>query len=90
MKVIKVGAVWCNTCNVMRPRWEKIEKDHSWLKTEYFDFDEDFEAVKKYHLGDEIIPAFIFLSDNDSVLEMVHGEISEKDLLTLIYTYKDQ
>lgn len=41
MKVLKIGAVWCNGCLVMRPRWQEIEKENPWLKTEYFDFDED-------------------------------------------------
>lgn len=39
MKVLKFGAVWCSGCLVMRPRWEKIEKEHAWLETECFDCD---------------------------------------------------
>ena len=45
MKVLKFGAVWCNGCLVMRPRWQEIEKETPWLTTKYFDFDKDKEMV---------------------------------------------
>jgi len=34
MKVLKIGAVWCNGCLVMKPRWEELEKENPWLETE--------------------------------------------------------
>jgi hypothetical protein len=51
MKVLKFGAVWCPGCLVMKPRWKEIETDNSWLETEYHDFDQDKEVVRKipYH-----------------------------------------
>ena len=39
MKVLKFGAIWCNGCLVMKPRWAQIEEENSWLETEYFDFE---------------------------------------------------
>ena len=66
MKVIKIGAVWCPGCLVMRPRWAEIEKENPWLKTEYLDFDGDKEEVEKYHVEDGVLPAFIFL-DKDII-----------------------
>jgi len=48
MKVIKIGAIWCNGCLVMKPRWLEIENENPWLKTEYLDFDADKEKVSKY------------------------------------------
>ena len=45
MKVIKIGAVWCNGCLVMRPRWQEIETENPWLTTEYFDFDQDSTKI---------------------------------------------
>jgi len=50
MKVIKIGAIWCNGCLVMRPRWQEIEKENPSLKTEYFDFDNDKDTVNKYKI----------------------------------------
>ena len=47
MKVLKFGAVWCSGCLVMKPIWQEIEKEHPWLKTEYYDFDKDKETVKR-------------------------------------------
>ena len=49
MKVIKIGAIWCNGCLVMKPRWGEIEKKNPWLETEFYDFDESPEIVKKYN-----------------------------------------
>ncbi|NCC70988.1 thioredoxin, partial [bacterium] len=37
LKVLKFGAVWCPGCLIMKPRWEEIEKENIWLKTEYYD-----------------------------------------------------
>jgi thiol-disulfide isomerase/thioredoxin len=46
MKILKFGAIWCNSCLVMRPRMTEIEKENPWLKTEYYDFDQDKEMIK--------------------------------------------
>jgi len=59
MKVLKFGAVWCSMCLIMGPRWREIEEENSWLKTEYYDFDEDKDAVEKYKIG-KGLPIFVF------------------------------
>ena len=48
MKVIKIGAVWCNLCNVMKPRWQEIENELPWLETEFLDFDQNSDKVAVY------------------------------------------
>ena len=89
MKVIKIGAPWCSGCLVMGPRWEKVEHDNPWLKTEYLNFDEDTEKVKKYKV-DEKLPVFIFLSKGDREIDRKVGEITEEEILELINKYKDK
>ena len=89
MKVIKIGAVWCSGCLVMKPRWEKIEHDNSWLETEYLDFDDDPEKVKKYKVG-KTLPVFVFLGKDGSELDRKVGEITEEEILELINKYKDK
>ena len=60
MKLLKIGAVWCPGCLVMKPRLQEIEKEIPELVTEFYDFDKDIEVMKKYSI-DHKLPVFIFL-----------------------------
>ncbi|MFW0862199.1 MAG: thioredoxin family protein [Candidatus Komeilibacteria bacterium] len=88
MKILKFGAVWCPGCLVMRPRWEKIEKENDWLNTEYFDIDEFPEVKEKYELKE--YPTFIWLDKNEQEIDRRQGEISEDEILDLINKYKEK
>jgi len=88
MKVLKFGAVWCNGCLVMRPRWAEIEKENSWLKTEYFDFDKDKEMVQKYGISSGVLPVFIFLDKDGGEIVRLSGEVEKKELLKVIVEHK--
>lgn len=90
MKVIKIGAVWCSGCLVMRPRWEHLEKANSWLKTEYYDYDQDREKIKKYDLAPDRLPIFIFLGRKGNKLKELSGEFSENALQKFLDKYKDK
>ncbi len=89
MKVIKVGAVWCNGCLVMKPRWQEIEKENQWMKNEYYDFDKDREVVEKYKV-DSNLPTFIFLDKDGNELTRLHGEPSKTKLMEIINQNKDR
>ena len=89
MKVLKFGAVWCPGCLVMRPRWQEIEKENPKLKTEYYDFDEDEEAVKQWDI-DDTLPTFVFVDKNDKELFRLQGEKSKEELLKLLLENKDK
>jgi len=90
MKVIKIGAEWCSGCLVMKPRWQKIEKQLPWLKTEYYDFDEDEKKIKKLGINVQKLPVFIFLHDNEKEIRRLNGEMSEKDLYKVINEIKSE
>jgi len=90
MKVLKFGAVWCSGCLVIRPRWQKIEKDHPWLKTEYYDFDNDKLVVKKYDIEAGRLPTFIFLDKNSREITRISGELSVKELEKHIFANKNK
>lgn len=91
MKVIKIGAVWCSECIVMRPRWAEIEKEQSWLKTEYLDFDKDKEKLQKYNADkEEKLPVFIFLDKKGKEFLRMRGEPSKKKLLEIILENKNK
>ncbi len=90
MKVLKIGAVWCNGCLVMRPRWAEIEKENPWLQTQYFDFDKDKEIIEKYKIESGKLPVFIFLDKEGNEILRLDGEIEKKELLKVIEENKDK
>lgn len=89
MKVLKFGAVWCPGCLVMRPMWQEIEKENQWLKNEYYDYDQDEKAVKKWHV-DDTLPTFIFVDKYEKELFRLQGERSKQELLKLLLENKDK
>lgn len=89
MKVLKFGATWCPGCLIMRPRWQEIETERPWLKTEYFDYDGDSEIVVKWQI-DEILPTFVFLDKNSKELFRLRGEKSKAEIIRLIDDNKDK
>ena len=52
-------------CLIMKPRWEEIEKENPWLEAQYYDFDQDKEAVQKYNITKDL-PVFVFLDKDDN------------------------
>ena len=90
MKVIKIGAVWCNGCLVMRPRWQEIEKENPELITEYYDFDNDKETINKYEINSGILPVFIFEDSQGNEIERLSGEIEKEKIVQLIKEYEDK
>lgn len=90
MHVIKIGAVWCNGCLVMRPRWQEIEAENPQLQTTYYDFDQDQEKIEKYHLEDSKLPTCIFVDKNGEEIERLHGEIEKSTLVEKINSYQDK
>jgi thiol-disulfide isomerase/thioredoxin len=84
MKIIKIGAIWCSGCLVMKPRWKKIEQQIPNLNTKYFDYDESRSEVEKYNLDISRLPTFIFLDKEENELIRLTGEVSEKELSKVI------
>lgn len=90
MKVIKIGAVWCSGCLVMKSRWEEIEKKNPWLKTEYHDYDNDQEKIGKYNIKAEKLPVFLFLDKKGKVFLALSGEIPKEKLKEIILKNKNK
>lgn len=89
MKVIKIGAVWCNGCLVMKPRWAELEQENPWLKTEFYDYDQSPDVMKKYDV-DENLPVAIFLSNDEKELKRFSGEVSKDELQQALTTFRDK
>lgn len=90
MKVLKIGAVWCSGCLVMRPIWKKIEAENPWLQTEYFEYDNHPEIVEKYALEAGRLPTFIFLNSDGGEITRISGEVEEKELLKMIEQHREE
>ncbi len=90
MKVLKIGAVWCSSCLVMKPRWQEVEAENPWLKTEYFDYDESEKTIEKYQIDSGRLPVFIFLDKSGKEIDRKQGELSKLEILELITKYKNK
>lgn len=88
MKVLKFGALWCPGCLIMNPRWKYLENEYSWLKTEYYDYDENEDFAKSHNVT-SVLPVFIFLDKNNTEVFRLNGEHSKKELTEYILKYKD-
>lgn len=87
MKIIKIGAIWCPGCLVMKKTWNNICKNYD-LDIVELDYDMDSEEVRKYNVGN-VLPVVIFLDKNGNELERIVGEKKESDLNLLIDKYME-
>ena len=87
MKIVKIGAIWCPGCLVMKKIWNNILKEYN-LDIIELDYDIDKDEVNKYNVGN-ILPVVIFLDNNGCELERLVGEQKEKKLIELINKYME-
>ena len=86
MKIIKIGAIWCPGCLVMKKIWNSIINKYE-LDIIELDYDMDSDEVKKYDVGN-VLPVVIFLDENNNELERLIGEQKESKLTEIIEKYK--
>lgn len=89
MKVVKIGAVWCAGCIVMKPTWKELEEQYQRLDTEYFDYDQDLAKIGKYNI-DWNLPCFIFLDKNGKEIERMQWEFPKSLIEKKIFELKDK
>ena len=82
MKILKIGAVWCKECLVMKPMWEEIEKEIPELQSEYFESDEHPDLLKKYEVKE--IPTFIFLDKDEKEILQLEGLQNKEELVKVV------
>ena len=86
MKIIKIGAIWCPGCLVMKKVWKNIMNDYPNLDVTDLDYDMNSDEVSKYNPG-KVLPIVIFL-DNNNELERLIGEQTEDNLRRIIDKYE--
>ena len=87
MKIIKIGAIWCPGCLVMKKVWKNILSDYPDLDITDLDYDMDGSVVSTYNPG-KVLPVVIFLSSDGVELERLIGEQSEDTLRSKIEDYR--
>jgi len=79
MKLIKISAMWCPACLIMRPILNNIDFDVEQVE---YDYDLDEEEINKYNVG-ELLPVFI-LVDNDKEVARLIGEHTKEEVLDFL------
>lgn len=82
MKIIKISAIWCPACLIMRPIMNEIEKMFPNIEQIEYDYDLDEDEIKKYNVGN-ILPVFIVL-DKDKEITRIIGEKKKEEVINLL------
>lgn len=86
MKIIKIGAIWCPGCLIMKKIWNEISLEYSDLEIIELDYDMDMDEVKKYNPGN-VLPVIIFMNE-DNELDRLIGEQKKEKIIEKILEYR--
>lgn len=57
MEVIRISAIWCSSCLVMKSRFNEIANELN-VKIIDYDYDLDYDKIEKYNVSD-VLPIYI-------------------------------
>lgn len=77
MKIVRISAMWCSGCLVMKKIWKNLEQKYSDIEYIDLDYDYDEEEVKKYNVG-KIVPINIFYKDDKEVERLVGEKTTDE------------
>lgn len=89
MKIIKIGAIWCPGCLVMKKVWKNIMADYGNIDIIELDYDMDSEEVVKYNPG-KILPIVIFMDRDNNEIDRIIGEVREELIRRKIDEYNEK
>ena len=75
MKIIKISAIWCSSCIIMKSRFNDIVKDKN---IEVISLDYDIDDIEKYNVGD-ILPVYVKL-DGEKEINRLIGEHTKEEI----------
>ena len=81
MKIVKVSAIWCSSCIIMKSRFNDVIKDKD---IEIISLDYDMDDIEEYNIGD-ILPVYIKL-ENEKEKSRLVGEHSKEEIERFINT----
>lgn len=89
MKIIKIGAIWCPGCLVMKKVWKNIIADYGDSNIIELDYDMDSEEVAKYNPG-KVLPVVIFMDRDNNEIDRIIGETKEETIRRKIDEYNEK
>lgn len=87
MKLIRISAIWCPACLVMRPIMNEIENLFPNIEHIEYDYDLDDE-VNNYNVGD-ILPVFILMDNNKEIVRII-GEKKKEEIINILKEYTNE
>lgn len=57
MEVIRISALWCSSCLVMKSRFNDVAKEYN-VNIIDLDYDLDYDEIEKYNVS-EVLPVYI-------------------------------
>ena len=81
MKIIRISAIWCSSCIIMKSRFNEIIKNYN-IEVIDYDYDIDEEEVSKLNVGN-ILPVYIKINNEKEVSRLV-GEHSKDEIINFL------
>lgn len=75
MKIIRISAIWCSSCIIMKSRFNDVIKDKD---VEVISLDYDMDDIDEYKVGD-ILPVYIKIENNIETGRLI-GEHSKEEM----------
>ena len=81
MKIIRISAIWCSSCIIMKSRFNDVIKNYN-IEVIDYDYDLDDEEINKFSVGN-ILPVYIKINDEKEISRLV-GEHSKEEIINFI------
>ena len=75
MKIVKVSAIWCSSCIIMKSRFNDVIEDKD---IEVISLDYDMDDIEEYNIGD-ILPVYIKI-ENEKEKSRLIGEHTKEEI----------
>lgn len=76
MKLVRISAIWCSSCIITYPIWNKIKEKYP--NFEYVELDYDMDDITNYEVN-EILPVIIIYKENTEIARLI-GEKTELEI----------
>ena len=81
MKIIRISAIWCSSCIIMKSRFNDVIKNYN-IEVIDYDYDLDEEEINKFSVGN-VLPVYIKINDEKEISRLV-GEHSKEEIINFI------
>ena len=75
MKIIRISAIWCSSCIIMKSRFNDIIKNQN---IEVVNLDYDTDNIEEYDIND-VLPVYIKMENNKEVSRLI-GEHTKEEI----------